>query len=86
LVDSFEAEQTQKKRVLQEEMRAKVEALRKKEDDKKVKHRQKMVENMGDWDKGDVLHRVVGMKREKETGQIMCKCEWETRINDVWPI
>ena len=67
-------------------MRAKVEALRKKEDEKKVKHRQKMVENMGDWDKGDVLHRVVGMKREKDTGQIMCKCEWEKRINNVWPI
>jgi hypothetical protein len=67
-------------------MRAKMEALRKKEDEKKVKYRQKIVENMGDWDKGDVLYRVVGQKREKETGQIMCLCEWKVRPNGVWPI
>ena len=37
-----------------------MEALRKKENEKKVKYRQKIVENMGDWDKGDVLHRIDG--------------------------
>lgn len=67
-------------------MRAKIEALRKKEDEKKIKLRQKIVENMGDWDKGDILHRIVGIRTEKETRQVMCKCEWEKRPNDVWPI
>jgi hypothetical protein len=63
-----------------------MEALRKKEDDKKVKRRQKMVENMGDWEKGDELYRIVGMKKVKETGQVMCRCQWKKRPNGDFPL
>ena len=63
-----------------------MEALRKKEDDKKVKRRQKMVENMGDWEKGDELYRIVGMKKVAETGQVMCRCQWKKRPNGDFPI
>lgn len=67
-------------------MKQKIEELKMREEQKKNKHRQLIVENMGSWEKGDRLQRVVGQKKDRETGQVMCLCEWYKRKDGVWPL
>ena len=86
MVEDFEIQLKKKQDQEKEAMRLKLEALKRKEDEKKTKHLQKMVENMGGYEKGDRLLRVVGQKKDAETGQVLCLCEWNQRKDGTWPI
>lgn len=44
--------------------------------------KRKLKERYGSWEKGDVIHRVVGVKKNKVTGMYDCVCEWEARNAD----
>jgi len=86
LLDAYDEDLLARQRAQQEAFKERLELLRKREDEKKHRERERMVENMGSWDKGDRMHRVVGQKIDKSTGQLLCLCEWQRRSNGVWPI
>ena len=43
------------------------------------------IENLGSWDNGDIMHRIVGVKTVPPHSQVLCKCEWEKRITGLYP-
>ena len=47
----------------------------------KIKHA-----NLGSWDNGDIMHRVVGVRTVPINMMVLCKCEWMKRANGYYPI
>lgn len=52
--------------------------------------KENFIKNIGSWDKGDVINRIIGVKRNKKgSGDIfdlLCKVEWKQRATGEYPL
>lgn len=88
LIESYEG----RIRAQQEEYRAKAEkeaalALAKRKEEEKARkknleEKSSELRNRGSWQNGDVIDKIMGMRNNKLTQIIECRCEWKPRLSE----